>query len=78
MNAMNVSDLLNYIGKKAVVDVRTTKGSQLLFSGSSENFSKTGYVSDSCNTMQLSDIMTLKVSNYFIPENCNSVVIQTE
>jgi hypothetical protein len=60
------------LAKKAVVEVRTTKGSQLLFSGSSENFSKTGYVSDSCNTMQLSDIMNLKVSNYVIPENCNT------
>ena len=75
---MNVNELLNEKGKIACVDVRTSKGNQLLFSGTTEHFYENGYVADRCNTLSITEIMNLTVSDYLIPEGCNSIVIQTE
>ena len=75
---MNVKQLLGELVRQPVVDVRTNKGSQLLFSGSQENFSKNGYTADSCNTLPLQDVMNLNVTRYFSPEGCNAMIIETE
>lgn len=75
---MTVKELLNEKGRVACVDVRHSKGNYLLFSSTPEEFSKNGYVADSCNTISVLEIMNLNVSDYFVPDGCNSLVIQTQ
>lgn len=75
---MNVKQLLDERGRQTVVEVRTGKGTQLLFSDSPENFSKNGYVADRCNNISLQSVMNLNVVKYFSSEGCNSIIIETE
>lgn len=74
---MNVSELLSGLPRMACVRVNTVNGAQLLFDGSKEDFSKIGYTADACNTMELDEVMSLAVRNYFTPKECKSLVIET-
>lgn len=74
---MKVKQLLDEKGRKAIVEIRTSKGVQLLYSGSADDFSKNGYIADECNSISLQDIMQLEVSDNRIPEGCNSIIIFT-
>ena len=75
---MTVKQLLDKLGRIALVEIRTLKGIQNLFSGSHEDFSKNGYVGDCCNTLTVPEIMNLIVSDYYSPAGCNSIIITTK
>ena len=73
---MTVKQLLDEKGRIACVEVRTSKGNQLLFSGSQDVFSKNGYTGDSQNTISVQEIMSMSVCKH-IQISCSSIIIET-
>jgi len=71
---MTVKQLLDEKCRIACVEVRTSKGNQLLFSGSQDVFSKNGYTGDSQNTISVQEIMSMLVCKH-IQISCNSIII---
>ena len=75
---MTVRELLEEKGRIACVHIRNVNSNEnyYLYSDSPKEFSKKGYVDDTCNTISIQEIMNLRVSGYYVPDGCNSIIIK--